>query len=348
MSCFNPMQAIRSVNSLMRTKKGAFPVNFISKVDSFKYKDNPNLISGIPCGQCIGCRLARSAFWAVRMVNESQLHSQNSFITLTFNQDSLLKRDSPMSLDKREFQLFMKRLRKSCWSLHLKRMRILHFFSQVFFCKKAFMWFAKKTFKSPRYYMCGEYGERFQRPHYHAILFGFDFDDKKLEIIKNGKQYFTSALLSSLWKFGSHIITDVNYDTCAYVARYIMKKHLGKNAWRQYHQYIDEQTGELVGHRIPEYTTMSRRSGIGKEWLDKYLIDVYPRDKIFMRGKGFLKPPKYYDTLYEVIDPSDFLRIKQARIDAALDRASDNTPDRLHAKQVVKLAEIKLLSRSLE
>lgn len=211
------------------------------------------------------------------------------------------------------------------------------------------MWFAKKTFKSPRYFMCGEYGDLFKRPHYHAILFGIDFPDKQLEKIVDGKRYYSSAVLRSLWSFGSNIITDCNFDTCAYVARYIMKKSLGKNSWMNYIDYIDEDSGELVGHRIPEYTTMSRRSGIGKEWLDKYLVDVYLRDKIFIRSKGaYSKPPKYYDSLYEIINPEDFSRLKQARVDAAALQAHDNTPDRLHAKQAVKLAQIKSLKRNLE
>jgi len=55
---------------------------------------------------------------------------------------------------------------------------------------------------------------------------------------------------------------------------------------------------------------MSRRSGIGKEWLDKYLRDVYPNDSIFVRGKmRKVKPPKYYDSVYELTNPEDFSRI---------------------------------------
>lgn len=317
MSCFNPMQALRSDSAV--TKTGKSVITFLPRGHNVP-QDYPSLLSGLSCGQCVGCRLERSRQWAIRCVNEAQLHEDNCFITLTFNDESLLKRDSPFSLDKREFQLFMKRLRK-------------HF---------------KVLGKKVRYYMCGEYGERYQRPHYHAILFGVDFSDKVLEKVENGFRYYSSKILASIWPFGNNIITDVTFDTCAYVARYIMKKHLGKDAWRQYHQYIDEQTGEIVGLRIPEYTTMSRRSGIGKEWLDKYLLDVYPRDRIFMRGRGFSKPPKYYDTLFEVINPLSFSSIKESRVEAAKLRSSDNTSDRLHAKEVVKLSQIRSLSRNLE
>lgn len=314
MACFYPMQALRLDST---TAKGKSVIKFIKARDAAVFVGNPNLLSGLPCGQCTGCRLERSRQWAIRCMNEASLHSQNCFITLTFDDYHLANRDAPAtSLCKREFQLFMKRLRKA--------------------------------FPKIRYYMCGEYGEKFGRPHYHAILFGIDFSDKKLEKIDNGFRYYSSAMLRKFWPFGNNIITDVSFDTCAYVARYIMKKRLGKDAERFYFDYVDEVSGEYVGHRIPEYTTMSRRSGIGKEWLDKYLLDVYPKDKIFMRGRGYSKPPKYYDSRYEIINPSDFARIKQARVDAALDQAHDNTPDRLHAKQVVKLAQISTLKRNLE
>ena len=43
----------------------------------------------LPCGQCVNCRLNRSQEWAIRCVHEASLHSQNSFITLTYNNDNL-------------------------------------------------------------------------------------------------------------------------------------------------------------------------------------------------------------------------------------------------------------------
>ncbi|QXP08404.1 MAG: replication initiator protein [Arizlama microvirus] len=311
MSCFYPMQALR-LSSL--TAKGKSVIRFIDRKDQ-SHAGNPNLLQGLPCGQCTGCRLERSRQWAIRMMNEADCHSDNSFITLTFNDEFLMKRETPMSLDKRDFQLFMKRLRK---------------------CVN----------KPIRYFMCGEYGDLFKRPHYHAILFGLDFPDKQLHKIKDGMRYYTSSLLADVWPFGFNVITDVTFDSCAYVARYIMKKHLGKDAWLQYFDYIDEETGELVGHRIPEYTTMSRRSGIGKAWLDKYLQDVFPRDKIFLRGRGWMKPPKAYDSYYEIINPDDYSRIKQSRIESAL--ANPKSEQQLVAAKHIKEQQIKLLTRNLE
>ena len=310
MSCFYPMQALRLSS---QTAKGKSVIRFIDRKD-LSHRGNPNLLSGLPCGQCIGCRLERSRQWAIRMMNEADCHFDNCFITLTFDDDALAKRDEPMSLNKREFQLFMKRLRK--------------------------------RFSNVRYFMCGEYGDLFKRPHYHAILFGLDFPDKQLHKIKDGMRYYTSDILHDLWPSGFNVISDVTFDTCAYVARYIMKKHLGKDAYLQYAGNLDEVTGEIIGHRIPEYTTMSRRSGIGKAWLDKYLQDVFPRDKIFVRGRGFMKPPKAYDSYYELLDPVDYSRIKQLRIESAL--ANPKTEQQLQASQYLKEQQISVLKRNLE
>src|SRR4051812_44423311 len=63
----------------------------------------------INCGQCLGCRLDYSLKWATRCLHESQMHKQNCFITLTYNNLNLPKMGS---LIERDFQLFMKRFRK--------------------------------------------------------------------------------------------------------------------------------------------------------------------------------------------------------------------------------------------
>ena len=46
----------------------------------------------IPCGQCIGCKLERSRQWGVRCMHEAQMHKQNCFITLTYNEENTPER----------------------------------------------------------------------------------------------------------------------------------------------------------------------------------------------------------------------------------------------------------------
>jgi hypothetical protein len=194
----------------------------------------------LPCGRCIGCRLEKSRQWAVRMMHEASLYEENCFITLTYE-----KMPPNDSLNKKHFQDFMKRLRKA---------------------------YGGRTI---RYFHCGEYGENFGRPHYHAILFNLDFNDKKYWSIVNGNKYYTSEKLNKIWGKGYCIIGSVSFDSAAYVARYVTKKITGEAAFEHYTDF-DRETGEITRERDPEYATMSRRPGIGSVWLDKFKTDVYP------------------------------------------------------------------------
>lgn len=308
MACFKPLQAFQTIK---KNNLGKSDIVFGQPRDKVRYKEIQ-----LPCGQCVGCRIERSRQWAIRCVHESQMHQENSFITLTFNDEHLKQRKQPKSLDVRDFQLFMKRLRKMFPNRNI------------------------------RYYHCGEYGEQFGRPHYHACLFGFDFPDKVLFKDSNGIKLYTSKLLQELWPFGFSTIGDVTFESAAYVARYIMKKHLGKDAWLHYAE-IDWNSGEILGQRKPEYTTMSRRPGIGKPWLDKYLADVYPDDFVVVKDKKH-RPPRYYDSLYEIQYPSDFTAIKEARVIKAKKHADNNTPERLKVREKCQLAKLKSLVRPLE
>ena len=221
----------------------------------------------LPCGQCIGCRLERSRQWAVRCMHEASMHEENSFLTLTYDDDHMPKNKSLVLSD---YQNFMKRLRKSIAP------------------------------KKVRYYHCGEYGEKLERPHYHSLLFGHDFEDKKYFTKRGDHRLFTSETLSGLWPYGYSVIGDVTFESAAYVARYIMKKVTGERAEEHY------------DGRTPEYTTMSRRPGIGKTWFEKFSSDVYPHDRVVVRGH-YTRPPRFYDNILSKIDPSlhALLKIKR-------------------------------------
>ena len=266
----------------------------------------------VPCGQCIGCRLERSRQWAIRCHHEASLHESNVFITLTYNDEHL---PTDESIHVRELQLFMKRLRK-------------------------------KYPHKIRFYACGEYGENFGRPHYHACLFGHDFKDKKIwKLTNNEEPLYRSKSLEKLWPYGHSSIGEVTFQSAAYVARYIMKKQTGKNA-EEYYSHINKTTGEIT-QRVPEFTTMSRRPGIGKEWLNQYVSDVYPSDEIIINGKR-MKPPKFYDNQYEIEYPSDFEKLKKIRKQSVQKHKSNNTPERLAVREKIHELKAERLIRNLK
>jgi len=266
----------------------------------------------LPCGQCIGCRLERSRQWAIRCMHEAQMHTQNCFITLTYNDAHL---PSDRSLHYRDFQLFIKRLRK------------------------------RYPGRKIRYYMAGEYGENFGRPHFHACLFGIDFDDKKLwKRTSANSMLYTSRDLEILWPFGYSSVGDVTFESAAYVARYIMKKVTGKNA-KEHYTEIDPESGEITT-RKPEFTKMSLKPGIGYEWYKQYTSDVYPHDYVVIRGKK-VKPPKYYDKKYKIDQPYEFDELLYIREKSAKLHFEDNTPERLLVKEQVAKAKLQKLKRNL-
>ena len=265
----------------------------------------------LPCGQCVGCRLERSRQWAVRVMHESQMHLGNSFVTLTYDDDHV---PSDGSLNYRHYQLFMKRLRKKIGPV--------------------------------RFYMAGEYGEKFGRPHYHACLFGAYFGDRQLfKRMGSGCDIYTSELLSSVWTDGFASVGELTFESAAYVARYCMKKVTGDKADEHYRR-TDFITGESYSIE-PEFNRMSLRPGIGASWLDKYKTDVYPHDHVISNGFP-AKPPRYFDQRLAVIDPdtSEFMELVRYRKKMA-SCSLDQSRDRLEVREKVARARLNFKQRNL-
>lgn len=196
-----------------------------------------------------------------------------------------------------------------------------------------------------RFFHCGEYGEQLSRPHYHACLFGIDFPDQTLWTIVNGQKLYRSASLERLWRKGFSTIGTITWQSAAYVARYITKKITGAAASTHYER-ICKDTGE-VSKLKPEYTTMSRRPGIGSNWFTQYHSDVYPGDFVVIDGKKY-KPPRYYDKLHELVNPEGHKAIKLQRIQHAQKHQEDQTPQRLAVREIVSLKKLEQLPRTYE
>lgn len=261
----------------------------------------------LPCGQCIGCRLERSRQWAVRCMHENMLHEQSCFVTLTYDDDELPEGGT---LVPGHLSLFMKRLHN-----RLLRSRGVGI----------------------RYYGCGEYGEQYGRPHYHALIFGYDFLDKKyFKSNRRGEKLYTSEELRSLWPVGHNSIGAVTFDSAAYCARYIVKKVTGDEAQDYYDVMCAD--GSIVS-RVPEFTNMSRRPGIGLPWFRKFGVDSYKWDSVVINGRE-VRPPRYYDNQFEVIDADRLAVLKRKRTKAALKHRKDNTPDRRRVREIVQLKRL--------
>lgn len=288
-------------------------------------------------------------------MHEKQMYENNSFITLTYNEEKI---PQGKSLAYSDYQGFMKRLlqhaKREYWrtirkdsvrikprtGLPTKSRREIRF-GQSNAIKKIL-----DQQNAPRFYMCGEYGERTQRPHYHAIIFGYDFPDKKFFAkTKTGETLYTSEILKKLWGKGHTTTGEVTFQSAAYVARYITKKITGQKA-QQHYEYIDLETGEIT-NRTPEFNHMSLKPGIGARWLERYTADVYPEGKVLVRGHKS-KSPKYYDKQYKKLKPLEYEDLQWQREKASLLRSSDNTKERLADKERVAHAKASQLKRTLE
>lgn len=252
-----------------------------SKNDEVFLPQEPTKIKGfsveksyiIPCGKCIECCLRRASEWSLRLIHESKFHEASCFLTLTYNDKHIpfAKYDYCYTLYKRHLQLFMKRLRKKFPSIKF------------------------------RYYGCGEYGDTTARPHYHMILFGTDFSDDR-ELFSCGKHnLYISKTLNDLWGLGFCTIGDLTLKTAGYVAGYVTKKLKSKfKATEDYNKLADSLNISITDLyknaliRVPEFSIMSNRPGIGYSILDDYGEQFLQHRYILNSNKKKCLIPRYY------------------------------------------------------
>lgn len=316
----------------------------------------------LPCNNCLGCRLDRSKQWAIRLMCEAQLHEHCSFLTLTYNDETLRARRTweptvpytpPSEMDYlddprpskplTQANVGMDSLRQRDVQLLMKRLRYQHS--------------TRKPSSKLKFYAVGEYGDKFGRPHYHIALFGDDFSDDRIKWRTSGNySIYRSPRLEKAWvdtdtgiSLGNTEIGELTIDSAAYVAAYVMKKINGKRADEHYKRQ-DPTSGEIFWIS-PEFALMSRGGrtgrGLAAEWLTKYHTDVYPHDHVIHDGRK-LKPPRYFDKLLEDWNPAQIAYVRMMREHRAKELADDNTPARLAAKEAVTIAKMALKQRNLE
>lgn len=299
MSCFHPLKAIQYKN-LPGLNPGKHPIRLLRKDEYNQVWNDEVEVLKIPCGQCSGCRMDYARQWANRLMLELESYKDDlescHFITLTIDDDSIsdtgfeeenrygripnLHVRRPFSdpdtglllgwshsLNKHDLQLFLKRLRKQ------------HPNDKI------------------RFFACGEYGSKTYRPHYHLIVFGLHFDDGDLSFYKKsnlGYDYMNSESLSKIWPYGYNVVAPVTWESCCYVARYMMKKLKGEGR-KIYDKYNIQEP----------FTQMSRKPGIAHQYYETHKMDTSTMYFVIGTEQGSRRfpPPRYLERLFEIDYP---------------------------------------------
>lgn len=216
-------------------------------------------ITAFPCGACPECLKKKASRWALRAHYEAQEHGNNVSVCLTYDsymRDSrgniIGERVSDLSVNKRDVQLFIKRVRK-------------------------------KYGKNVKYIASAEYGKRTHRPHYHVILFGVSFEDcVPYKRSKRGNLIYKSNTLNALWKQGICTVDAlyVNSAVARYCTKYAVKDSRADDTFMLCSQGIGIN-GLLRDFNGKSYIVEGREYPIPREvWYEyigkKYHFDVLP------------------------------------------------------------------------
>lgn len=194
----------------------------------------------VPCGKCPDCVARRVSAWSFRLMQQDRVSNSSHFITLTYDTTHVpLTRAGYMSLNKRDVQLFLKRLRKAQ-------------------CGNA---------PSPiKYFLVGEYGEKYNRPHYHALLFNVEL-----------------RFIQPAWALGSVYYGTVTGASVGYTLKYMSKR------------------GKIPMHRnddrLPEFALMSKRLGanyLTESMINWYMADLENRMYCTLKDGRKITMPRYY------------------------------------------------------
>jgi len=211
-----------------------------------------------PCGRCPPCKKRRVDGWVFRMLQEEKRSSSAHFITLTYDPAYLpISPNGHMTLDKKAFPDYMKRLRKLCYAWGVR------YYADETLCTD--------LVPKLKYYACGEYGSEYSRPHYHAIVFNVPDDE----------------MFYKAWSLdGNHLgmvhVGQVSADSIAYTVGYINKRQL--------------TTPRRDDDRVPEFSLISKGIGsnyVTPSVKSYHTVDL-SRNYLTKDGGSIIAMPRYY------------------------------------------------------
>lgn len=215
----------------------------------------------LPCGKCAECLYQKSLEWSYRIMLESKDYINSCFITLTY-------KDDPVQLIKSDYQKFLKRLRKKIGKF--------------------------------RYFLCGEYGSKGKRPHFHAIIFGYwpkDAEKVVNPITRKETDYWKSKELEEIWGLGFVSVGELTQYDAKYCAKYMQKLQA------------------MPDNFVQPFVAMSTHPGLGLKQFEEHKEAYLKSDKIYFQGK-YIKVPRYFlnNTIKELPEFfDDYLNLREYR-----------------------------------
>lgn len=200
-----------------------------------------------------------------------------------------------------------------------------------------------------KYVASGEYGDASRRPHFHIALFGVDFssDRRVFGRSTNGDRTYISHAVARSWPYGHHLIGTLNFESAAYIARYILKKFKGDDIVAPPLAVLED--GEIVRPN-PEFLLVSK--GIGRSWFREYFMsDVFPHASVITSQGSRAPVPRFYKSLLKELGEDlalDMSFRSAARADLDKERTSfESLPHRKAARDLVSKSRSQLSKRSI-
>lgn len=258
------------------------PIRVVRKID--------NKVIIAPCGRCPACRVRKQNEWAFRCQEEAKVSACYFFITLTYEDKNLVYGGSEEpSLDPYELTKFNKRLRS-----YLKPLDVGY-----------------------RFFACGEYGDWFDRPHYHLL----GFFDKKITLET------LEELVNLSWSFGITSTEECDLiESSKYIAKYTIKS-------------LDKHYKDKSIH--PPFARMSRRPGLGAAFVNeknyKRAHHTFSQKVVDSQGTPYTMPRYYKERLFDDYERAELS--DEIQFNLSLKRSYTATFNDLHNKDLYRIKD---------
>lgn len=229
----------------------------------------------VPCYHCLNCRVDRQNQFVDKAEYEYIQYGCGAFVTFTYDdvhlfQNSFIDSHSGKtlsSINKKEAKDFLNRLNKL---VHKEADRLKKLGIDNKLCRSDY-----------KYVLSAEYGDQFNRPHFHALFFGLDFA-------------YCERLFWRAWNFkGSIQVGAIKNGGIAYCVKYISEQSHGINDFYKYTYHHLEKPYSCHSLGFGEGLYLSQLEHIKKTGC--------------YRWHGKERPvPSYYKNKYRVIADLDY------------------------------------------